>query len=441
MNGPGNTDATRRYVDENYPIAIVGGGLGGLALAVGLIKHGIKTHIYEAAPKFSELGAGVSFGPNAVRALGLIDEKLLQGYKKHATFDQDQIHGEGFAALRWGTDERREGGKRAGDFMAFVEDTQYAHVTKSIGVKTRSCIHRARLLEVLVSMIPEGTTSFNKQFEKVEENPDGTLELHFSDGSTSTARSVVGCDGIRSKVRRFVCGPNIEAKYQNEYALRAVVPKSEAESVLGPELTNNGQFYCGYNGYILTYPIDRGEFINMVALPKIVDEAWPSSTEWTVPATKDDFTRYFGNYYSPIIGLMQKHHLPQKWALFDLEHTKSYAKDRMCLLGDSAHATLPHVGGGAGMAMEDAYVLSSLIAQVQDSGNIERAFQAYDTVRRPRTQKLIQKSRGSGATLSLMMEGVGDDAILLKKRLEESYFHWLWYEDLEKQLEYAKTLV
>ncbi|KAH8707114.1 hypothetical protein GQ44DRAFT_777503 [Phaeosphaeriaceae sp. PMI808] len=96
-----NTPAFNNH--PSYPIAIVGGGLGGLALAVGLIKHGVHIHIYEAAPAFSEIGAGVAFGVNSTTALHLIDPRLLEGYKKHATFNASPDSENTFVTLRRGT--------------------------------------------------------------------------------------------------------------------------------------------------------------------------------------------------------------------------------------------------------------------------------------------------------------------------------------------------
>lgn len=424
-----------------YPIAIVGGGLGGLAVAVGLIKHGINVHIFEAAQKFSQVGAGVAFGPNSVKALSLIDEALLEGYKRYATFNEDPIYDSSFICLRWGMDERRENGKKAGDLMGHIEDERHDEIAKGLGVKTRSCIHRARLLDVLVSLIPEKITSFGKEFERVEEQPDGTLKLYFADGSTAMASAVIGCDGIKSKVRKVVCGPNTEPGYQKEYALRAVVPRSEAESVLGSDLTANGQLYCGYNAYIVTYPIEQGSLINMVAIPCETGEPSTWNDDWIAPATKEDFYRHLEGFYPPVVGLMHEHFLPQKWGMFDVEHDEPYYKNRVCLLGDSAHAGLPHIGGGAGMALEDAYILSNLIAHVQDVGHIERAFIAYDSIRRPRTQQHIKRSRYSGLLVRLMADDIGDDWMALKETLEKSCFNWLWHENLEAQLKHAKALI
>ncbi|KAF2244156.1 mannitol 1-phosphate dehydrogenase [Trematosphaeria pertusa] len=439
MTSSGNSNAATFQNDPALPIAIVGGGLGGLALAIGLLKHGIHIHIFEAAPVFSEIGAGVTFGANATRALGLIDEALLEGYKKHATFNENREHDDTFASLRWGMDERKDGGKKAGELMWHLVDKWHPEFAKQIGVRARSCIHRARLLDVLVSLVPEGTTSFGKSFEGVEEQPDGTLRLHFVDGTTATASALIGCDGIKSKVREIVCDPAVQASYAGEYAFRAMVPKAEAERALGPELARNGQIYCGYGAYMINYPVEHGDFTNMVAIPLDPDKSWDQD-EWTVPTTKDEFVRYFEGWFPPLVDLIQRYCLPSKWALFNLRHSAPYCRGRMCLLGDSAHATTPHMGAGAGMAMEDAYILSNLIASMRGSASIEAAFRAYDAVRRPRTQQLVENSLNAGVALDLTLPGVGDDTDALKEWLETRY-RWLWHEDLEAQLEKAKKLL
>jgi salicylate hydroxylase len=428
----------------NYPIAIVGGGLGGLALAIGLLKHGIHVHIYEAAAAFAEIGAGVAFGPNSTRALALIDPMLIEGYKKHATFNEDRDRDHTFMSIRWGMDETgkdNENGAKAGDLMWHLEDKWAPEGATKLGVRTRSCIHRARLLDVLVSLLPSGIASFGKSFESLDEQPDGTLKLHFEDGTTAMASAVIGCDGIKSKVRSYVCGSDVEATYVGEYAYRAMVPKAEAEKALGAELARNGQLYCGYGAYIVTYPVEHGEFTNMVAVPHDTGDEWTwNHQDWTVPATTDELVRKYQGWVPALIDVFKRHCQPMKWALFNLQHAAPYFKGRVCLLGDSAHAATPHLGAGAGMAMEDAYILSNLIVAVKGSDDIESAFRAYDKVRRPRTQKLIELSRLSGLAIEFLMPGVGDDVGTVREKCEE-WYQWLWHEDLEAQLETAIGLL
>jgi salicylate hydroxylase len=439
-----STSAFRNH--DTLPIAIVGGGLGGLALVVGLLKHGIRVHIYEAAAAFAEIGAGVAFGPNSTRALALIDTALIEGYKKHATFNENRERDHTFMSLRWGMDQRRkdgeeDGGAKAGDLIWHLEDKSTSEGVTKHGVRTRSCIHRARLLDVLVSLLPEGIVSFGKSFDSLEEQPDGTVQLRFEDGTTTLASAVIGCDGIKSKVRESVCGKEVGASYVGEYAYRAMVPKLEAEKALGAELARNGQIHCGYGTYIVTYPVEHGEFTNMVAIPHEPGTAWSwGQDEWTVPATTDEFVRHFEGWKPELIDVFKKHCQPYKWALFDLQHDAKYFKGRVCLLGDSAHAATPHMGAGAGMAMEDAYILSNLIAAVDRSDGIESAFKAYDEVRRPRTQKLIELSRLSGLVIEFLVPDVGDNMGKVRQKYEE-WYQWLWHEDLETQLEAGRNLL
>jgi salicylate hydroxylase len=422
------------------PIAIVGGGLGGLALAIGLLRHGVKVHIYEATPFFSEIGAGVSFGANATTALHLLDPRLLQGFMKHATFNTDPERDSTFNTVRWGMDERRSHGSKSGDLAFYQNDTQQPKGALA-GLRMRGRIHRARLLGEMVALLPEDVASFSKSFESVEELGTGVLKLRFTDGTTSLASAVIGCDGIKSKVRSFVCDPGVQPKYAHEIAMRAMVPGRKAKKALGTELALNSQLYCGYGGYIVTYPVEHGEFINMVAMPH--DGSFTSTwgqNDWTVPTSGDEIRTKFKGWYAPLIDLIASHHLPSKWALFTLQHNAPYFKNRICLLGDSAHATTPHMGAGAGMAMEDAYILSHLVVAAGSTDNIGAAFRAYDAVRRPRTQGCIHRSMDAALAYGLMLEGIEDDMSKIEQRIDES-FRWLWYEDLEGQLSHAKKLL
>ena len=159
-----------------------------------------------------------------------------------------------------------------------------------------------------------------------------------------------------------------------------------------------------------------------------------------MPATTKEIRQRFEGWYSPLVDIICEYSMPYKWALFDLQHNAPYYRSKKCLLGDSAHATTPHLGAGAGMAMEDAYLLSNLIASVGDIAHIEDAFRAYDAVRRPRTQGCIQRGRNAAMALDFLDPDVNDDISALRKVLRTSY-KWLWHENLEAQLCKAQTLL
>jgi salicylate hydroxylase len=423
---------------KHLPIAIVGGGLGGLALGIGLLSRGIKVHIYEASPAFSEIGAGVTFGTNATTALRLIDPRLLQGFMKHATFEPESDGT--FLSIRWGMDERQQDGHKAGHLAYYLEDKGRQGGAPT-GKQVRGGIHRARLMEEMVALLPADITSFSKAFQGVEEVGDSMLRLRFTDRTTALASAVIGCDGIKSRVRDFVCGPTVQAKYANECAFRAMVPVEEATEALEDDTALTGQLYCGYGGYVVTYPVEHGKFINMVAMPHdgSFTSTWDKS-DWTVPTSADEIRQKFQGWHPPLVDLIARHRLPAKWALFTLQHNEPYFKRRICLLGDSAHATTPHLGAGAGMAMEDALILSRLIAAAGSTEKIESAFRAYDAVRRPRTQQCIKRSVDAALSYDFLLPDVGDDMEKIKKRTDES-FQWLWHEDLEAQLQRAKELM
>lgn len=125
---------------------------------------------------------------------------------------------------------------------------------------------------------------------------------------------------------------------------------------------------------------------------------------------------------------------------FDDLPADTYTKGRICVLGDSAHASTPHQGAGAGMALEDAYILSNLLGSIHQSSDIERAFKAYDAIRRPRSQKLVTTSREAGEIYEFEGVGIGDDVRAIKADLDRRW-EWIWQEDLPKELEEAQRLL
>ncbi len=130
----------------------------------------------------------------------------------------------------------------------------------------------------------------------------------------------------------------------------------------------------------------------------------------------------------------------QVWALFNHSPAPTYYRRRICLLGDSAHASTPHQGAGAGMALEDAFILSNLIGSIHSSSDLESAFKAYDAIRRPRTQDLVTTSKEAGEVVEFEGKDIGDDIEKLKANLDVR-FDWIWDEDLDQELKDARRLL
>lgn len=131
---------------------------------------------------------------------------------------------------------------------------------------------------------------------------------------------------------------------------------------------------------------------------------------------------------------------PDVWALFDHPPAPTYFKGHFALLGDAAHASTPHQGAGAGQAIEDAFILSNLLGQVNSVDEIEKAFHAYDAVRRPRSQKVVATSRDAAKIYEFEDEKLKSNLVMIKKTLEMRY-DWIWNEDLPQQLKTAEAIM
>lgn len=213
----------------------------------------------------------------------------------------------------------------------------------------------------------------------------------------------------------------------------------KAVSLLGEELARNSTLYLGYSGNLLTFPIAKGQTMNVVAF-RTKKEAYWDDPRWVLPMERNKMEEDFedwGDNVTRILTLMEK---PDVWALFDYPPADTYYQGRLCIMGDAAHASTPFQGAGAGMAVEDALILSRLLGSVQLNSEIESAFHAFDAVRRHRTQKIVTTSRACGDLNQFEAEGVGDDLVAYRANVN-SRFWWIWDENLEAHLAEAMTVL
>lgn len=184
-------------------------------------------------------------------------------------------------------------------------------------------------------------------------------------------------------------------------------------------------------------PIEQGKVVNIVAYFTKEDGRW-NHEAWVRPATKEEMLASFRGWSEPVRSILSLIEKPDLWALFDhLPAATYYRKGKLCLLGDSAHASTPHHGAGAGMAVEDALIMSRLLASIGSAGELESAFAAYDAVRRPRSQRLVASSRKTGEVYDFEDEIIGDNMKATREYLEQAW-DWIWNEDLNRQLEMAQ---
>lgn len=224
---------------QNFDIAIIGGGIAGLTLAIALYHHGIPVTVYEQAPQFGEIGAGVAFGPNAVQAMKLCQQGIYEAYKKVCTTNiWPEKRDVWFDYLDGFTGRKPDQQKQE---IVFT-------IRNSLG---QNGVHRARYLDELVKLIPQDIARFDKKLLNIEENIDnGRLIMRFEGGSSAEADAVIGCDGIKSRVRQVILGkdhPSTQPSYTYKYAYRGLAPMGKAIEVIGEELAVNACMHVRIN--------------------------------------------------------------------------------------------------------------------------------------------------------------------------------------------------
>jgi salicylate hydroxylase len=342
-------------------IAIVGGGIGGLAAALALEQRGAETIVCEQAEALSEIGAGLNLTPNAVKALRALG---VENEVQAIAAETDFLNIRSWKSGRYISRTKR------GDFR------------QKFGAPNLS-VHRADLLEVLRKALKTTQFRFNARCVGVESN-EHSAAVHLADGSTIEADIVVGADGIHSVVRTALFGADAP-HFTGCVCWRGMVP---AEAVPGEIDMKNGAIWLGPHGHVVHYPVRRGELLNIVA--HIDSDAWTEES-WTRQCDVSEVIATYANW-NPLLNLLYpRSERWYKWALYDRDPLERWVKGRATLLGDSAHAMLPYLGTGAGMAIEDAVVLGAAFAREKE--NLGAALAAYEQLRVPRTRAAVLGAR------------------------------------------------
>ncbi|KAL3442970.1 hypothetical protein BJX65DRAFT_320996 [Aspergillus insuetus] len=423
-------------MSKQFTVAIIGGGIGGLSLAAGLLRRHVPVTIYEAAASFKEIGLGLTIGPAAHRAMPLLDPAIRNIYDELITTHADSPGFEKFKQtwfeVVWATGDEDE---RNGEVLFDLKALPSGQTT----------VRRADFLDALVRLIPEGVAKFGMRLANLVETQAGMMQMEFENGTRETADIVIGCDGIHSCVKQFIL-PESEylakqPRYSGMYGYRAVLDMETMVEAVGEHRARVATMYIGHGAYGITYPIMRAKKANVGIFPLKVGEQW-SGEGWVREARREDMRRDLGGMGAQIQRLVEHMPDPSQWAIFEHPPISTYTRSRVAILGDAAHASTPHQGAGAGQAIEDALVLAELLGDphVVTPEHVVAAFQAYDAVRRPRSQRAVTSSAENGYLLCLRLDGVGDNGEKIKAAMQER-LHWLWDLDVEGHVEEARGIM
>jgi len=336
-------------------VVIVGGGIGGLAAAVALRAAGWDVAVFERAPVIQEVGAGLSVWANGLRALARLG-----------------VGAEVRAAAR-----RYDGGafrNAAGDTLFNVAPPD----TMAPGQWLGAMIHRADLLAALARAAGEDTVRTGAEVAAVE--PCGErVVAHFKDGSEVEADALVGADGIRSTVRRYIVG-EVAPRYAG-YTVWRWVTAFPAAKVLPGETWGAGARFGQAR-----LPGDRAYVYATHDAP---------AGEHGASGEVAEIRRLFAGWHAPIPDLIDA--VPEADILrndcYDIRPLRVWGSGRVTLLGDAAHAMTPNLGQGACQALEDAVALGRCLTQPAD---VERAFRQYESERRKRAIGFQRRSWSAG---------------------------------------------
>jgi 2-polyprenyl-6-methoxyphenol hydroxylase-like FAD-dependent oxidoreductase len=358
--------------DKNASLAIVGAGMGGLAAAATLRQTGFDVRVYEQAPAFARVGAGVQMMPNSM--------KVLRGIGVEAPLRRVAFQPYSHLNREWDT-----GGVIRE--LPMPEDLFGAPYL---------CMHRADLQNTLRGAVPAEIIHLDKKLVGLEQR-SSAIELRFADGTRAQADAVIGADGVHSVVRDIIIGPDMPI-HGGRIAYRGVFSSALLNGLdIGASRTK----WWGPDRHIVIYYVTaaRGEVYFVTSVPEPAE--WMTRESWSAMGDVGELRKAYEGFHHDVRAVLEACRDCHKWAILDRDPLPRWSDGRVALLGDACHPMTPYMAQGAATAIEDAAVLARCLTEVDD---IEPAFQRYEAHRKPRTSRIQAISRAN-----TWMKGGDDD--------------------------------
>lgn len=350
-------------------VVIVGAGIGGLTAALCLAKSGHDVQLVEQAPEFMDIGAGIQCGANALcvmQYLGVLDRLVSLGVTPNRVEFRDYQTGSNLHTMSLGKPYEDKYG------------APYLHLH-------RSDLHRV-LLDAFLEPQANGLT-LNAKVESYEETTN-QVRINLSNGEQLDAELLIGADGINSKIRQQLLGDS-PAKFTGNVAWRGVVPVERLSEGWMDTVVSN---FVGPKKHMVLYYLRQKRLANFVGV--VENKTWTDNS-WHAKAPWEELNNDFKDWHTTVTSIINAVDKDScyRWALYDHQPFSNWSSERVTLLGDAAHSSLPFMASGAAMAIEDGRILQRAIDQAFDLAD---GLDLYQRNRFERTAKIQITSARAG---------------------------------------------